>query len=289
MSWRTPVSRCGVLSVPCRYLLATILMAVMDQSLGDSTSFCSKIVLPLASVMLAVRSSHSTSSQGETPARVKCRGNSRPGACFCCVGVCFVVCVVFVINSAISSSWFSRVVIPRPAETRNPFSITQLTTYSITQCLKSGRKQWLRRHHPVHCSFGYRCSFGLRRPDGHRLFEHMRGSIHLRVQPGLERFGRLTALACICYHRVAQIASGFGQTILPCAARSKQPAQSAGQAFRFVDLKDSQHAARIRSGRLHNLFRQGKDSGLLRHQQKSKTGFTAKPARPAQFHFDFPP
>src|SRR5262249_40326426 len=47
---------------------------------------------------------------------------------------------------------------------------------------------------------------------------------------------------------------------------------------------DSQHAARIRSGRLHDLLRQGKDPRLLRHQQKSKTGFTAKPTRPAQFH-----
>ena len=39
-----------------------MLVAVMDQSLGTSTSFCSKMMLPLASVMAAVRSSHSTSS-----------------------------------------------------------------------------------------------------------------------------------------------------------------------------------------------------------------------------------
>ena len=59
---RTPVSRSGVPRVPCRYLLATILVAVTDQSLGTSTSFCSKIALPLASVISAVRFSHSISS-----------------------------------------------------------------------------------------------------------------------------------------------------------------------------------------------------------------------------------
>ena len=52
-SWRTPVSRSGVPIVPCRYLLATMLVAVIDQSLGTSTSFCSKITLPLASVIWA--------------------------------------------------------------------------------------------------------------------------------------------------------------------------------------------------------------------------------------------
>src|SRR5579871_7052865 len=75
---RTPRSRCGVPNDPCKYLLATILMAVMDQSLGDSTSFCSKMVWPLASVMMAVRFSHSTSSYGETPLLVKCRENFSP-------------------------------------------------------------------------------------------------------------------------------------------------------------------------------------------------------------------
>ena len=59
---RTPLSRSAVPSVPCRYLLATILVAVTDQSLGTSTSFCSKIALPLASVIRAVRFSHSISS-----------------------------------------------------------------------------------------------------------------------------------------------------------------------------------------------------------------------------------
>ena len=61
-SWRTPVSRSGVSMVPCRYLLATMLVAVIDQSLGVSTSFCSKITPPWASVIWARRSSHSISS-----------------------------------------------------------------------------------------------------------------------------------------------------------------------------------------------------------------------------------
>src|SRR5689334_25376870 len=77
---RTPLSRSGVPSVPCRYLLATMLVAVTDQSLGTSTSFCSKIGLPLASVIRAVRFSHSISSYGDTPGLVKKRLNGKPGA-----------------------------------------------------------------------------------------------------------------------------------------------------------------------------------------------------------------
>src|SRR3954462_3480946 len=61
MSWRTPVSRSLVPILPCRYLEATMLVAVIDQSLGTSTSRCSKMVLPEASEILATRSSHSTS------------------------------------------------------------------------------------------------------------------------------------------------------------------------------------------------------------------------------------
>src|SRR5579859_855436 len=81
-SWRTPVSRSGVPILPCRYLLATMLVAVMDQSLGTSTFFCSKITLPCASVIWARRRSHSTSSYGETPGLVKKRRKERPGAFF---------------------------------------------------------------------------------------------------------------------------------------------------------------------------------------------------------------
>src|ERR1700722_16152911 len=53
-SWRTPVSRApnspwGVPMWPWRYLEATMLVAVIDQSAGTSTSFCSKIDPPGAS------------------------------------------------------------------------------------------------------------------------------------------------------------------------------------------------------------------------------------------------
>src|SRR5580700_691826 len=81
-NWRTPVSRSGVPTLPCRYFEATMLVAVMDQSLGTSTSFCSKITLPWASVIWARRRSHSSSSQGETPGLVKKRRKDRPGAVF---------------------------------------------------------------------------------------------------------------------------------------------------------------------------------------------------------------
>src|SRR5581483_4194130 len=86
-SWRTPVSRSGVPIVPCRYFEATMLVAVIDQSLGTSTSFCSKIELPCASVIDAVRFSHSIESYGLTPATVKKRRKVRPGALFLGVDV----------------------------------------------------------------------------------------------------------------------------------------------------------------------------------------------------------
>src|SRR3954453_13848132 len=77
-SWRTPVSRSGVFICPCRCLDATILVAVIDQSMGTSTSFCTKIVFPLLSVMDAVRRSHWSSSYGEIPAVEKRREKLNP-------------------------------------------------------------------------------------------------------------------------------------------------------------------------------------------------------------------
>src|SRR5438045_9592601 len=86
MSERTPASRSLVPTWPCRYLLATMLVAVMDQSLGTSTSFCSKITLPSEPVMPAVRRSHSTWSYEDWPARVKTRFTVRPVAVEVAVG-----------------------------------------------------------------------------------------------------------------------------------------------------------------------------------------------------------
>ena len=89
---RTPVSRSGVPIWPWRYLLATMLVAVMDQSTGDSTSFCSKMVLPLKSWMTASRRSHCTSEYGDTSALVKKRSQRTPPR-FCgafCVEEVFV-------------------------------------------------------------------------------------------------------------------------------------------------------------------------------------------------------
>ena len=72
-----------------------MLVAVMDQSLGTSTFFCSKIGAPCASVISAVRSSHSTSSYGDTPTLVKKRLKVSPGAFFLSLlGVALVVLVV---------------------------------------------------------------------------------------------------------------------------------------------------------------------------------------------------
>src|SRR5579875_3341192 len=76
---RTPLSRSGVPTRPWRYLLATMLVAVMDQELGTSTSFCSKMSLPFQSWMTASRFSQVSSSKGETPGLVKWRVKRKPG------------------------------------------------------------------------------------------------------------------------------------------------------------------------------------------------------------------
>jgi len=58
-------------SVPRKYFDATTLVAVCDQNFGISTSFCSKTISPFSLLMTAERISHSTSSNGSTPGRVK--------------------------------------------------------------------------------------------------------------------------------------------------------------------------------------------------------------------------
>src|SRR6267378_6603708 len=65
-------SRSGEPSLPRKYFDATTFVAVCDQNLGTSTPFCSK-TLPLSPGMDESRSSHSTSSYGWTPSRVKWR------------------------------------------------------------------------------------------------------------------------------------------------------------------------------------------------------------------------
>jgi len=57
-----------------------MLVAVMDQSTGTSTSFCSKMTLPLMSLMAAVRRSHWNLVVGETPALENLRVKRKPEA-----------------------------------------------------------------------------------------------------------------------------------------------------------------------------------------------------------------
>ncbi len=78
ITWRTLVSRRGVPSGPRKYLLTTTLVAICDQAAGTSQSRCSKTVSPFSLPIVAVRSSHWTSSKGWTPARVKRRSTCRP-------------------------------------------------------------------------------------------------------------------------------------------------------------------------------------------------------------------
>src|SRR5690242_14773172 len=69
----TLCSRLGWPTAPRKYFDTTTLVASWDQPEGTSTSFCSKITLPLSLEMPAVRSSQRSSSKGWTSAREKAR------------------------------------------------------------------------------------------------------------------------------------------------------------------------------------------------------------------------
>src|SRR5262245_31007349 len=71
--WRTLCSLCGLPSGPRKYFETTTLVAIRDQAFGISTLFCSKTTLPFSLVIEAERCSHSISSYGATPTRVKYR------------------------------------------------------------------------------------------------------------------------------------------------------------------------------------------------------------------------
>ena len=73
-------SRSGVPRSPRMYLSATMSVACCDQLFGVSTSFCSKTVPPLLSLMAARRFSHSISSNGSMPSRLNRRSKVSPGA-----------------------------------------------------------------------------------------------------------------------------------------------------------------------------------------------------------------
>src|SRR5262245_19421697 len=78
MSWRTERSRSGVPSVPRKYFWTTMFVASWDQDFGTSTSFCSKTTSPRSLVISALRSSHSTVSNGWVPGCVWRRLNESP-------------------------------------------------------------------------------------------------------------------------------------------------------------------------------------------------------------------
>ena len=66
--------------VPRKYFETTMLVACCDQNFGISTSRCSKTTFPFSLPMTADRISHSISSNGSIPSRVKNRSYSRPVA-----------------------------------------------------------------------------------------------------------------------------------------------------------------------------------------------------------------
>src|SRR6266852_579765 len=79
MSCLTLRSRSAVPIGPRKSFETTMLVACCDQDFGISTSRCSNTTSPRSLPITAVRDSHSTSSNGSTPASVKKRGNVRPG------------------------------------------------------------------------------------------------------------------------------------------------------------------------------------------------------------------
>src|SRR3954464_11436686 len=84
----TERSRVGEVSCPRKYFWATMFVEFCDQAFGNSTFSCRKE--PTA----AVRSSHSTASNGCTPGRVKTRRTLKASAarCDCVSVVCGDVC-----------------------------------------------------------------------------------------------------------------------------------------------------------------------------------------------------
>src|SRR5580658_5472272 len=74
----TLVSRPGVPSLPRKYLLTTTFVAICDQNVGISQSFCSKTFSPFSLPITAVRVSQVTSSKGCTPSVVKRRSTWIP-------------------------------------------------------------------------------------------------------------------------------------------------------------------------------------------------------------------
>ncbi len=91
----TERSRSGEDMRPRKYFWATMLVAVCDQNLGNSTSFCSNAG-PSLPGMWAWRSSHSTSSKGSRPGIVK----RRPGATLASESA-----TAFTISSGVVSTW----------------------------------------------------------------------------------------------------------------------------------------------------------------------------------------
>ncbi len=79
MSCLTLRSRSGVPIWPRKYFDTTMLVACWDQNRGISTSRCSKTTWPFSFPITAERISHSISSNGSMPSRLKKRSNSSPG------------------------------------------------------------------------------------------------------------------------------------------------------------------------------------------------------------------
>ncbi len=87
MSWRRLDSRVAEPTAPRKYLLVTMLVALIDQVDGNSTPRCSKLTVPSRQFVITTsRRSHVTSSYGCTPAVVWMRSTVRPVVPACLAG-----------------------------------------------------------------------------------------------------------------------------------------------------------------------------------------------------------
>src|SRR4051812_40798425 len=213
MSWRTPVSRSGVPILPCRYFEATMFVAVIDQSFGTSTSFCSKMVPPAASEMFAVRSSHSTSLYGETPGLVNTRRTCSPGAlrvdCFCC---CCCATSLVALSAAFCAALFlvvTSAIVP-----------LLILLFDVAKCGLEPGGQRLRNAAELLVALRVRSARG-RAEALHNAAGGLRG----RRDPLLELAHDEIALHGVCHHGVADEAVAAEQPLAQRARRREQVAE----------------------------------------------------------------
>src|SRR4029453_8275994 len=163
---------------PRKYFDTTMLVACCDQNRGISTSRCSKTSSPFSLPMTADRISHSTSSNGSMPSRLKKRSYSSPGApAGAAPGVRAIDCGV-VISSDPAELWLWPAatpfcIVPPPrAATARPHGVTPTNNFDL-----------LVLAYPARTS--HRLATHSRRPELRRGAVSPPSSLREAVQPGV--------------------------------------------------------------------------------------------------------